>query len=189
MSATALPTLPNALARALARLPVWPGSLLCAAAIDAALARRIPPDVGAALTGRHIRLAISDAALAFDLRWQDGHFVPLARSGAVPDLCISAHAWDVLQLARRAEDPDSLFFARRLTMQGDTELGLLVKNTLDALDGALFDWRELGPKRFLSWLQAVLPTVPLGRTLQPPKSAAASSAQPLALVGGPHARP
>jgi hypothetical protein len=36
------------------------------------------------------------------------------------------------------EDPDTLFFSRRLAMEGDTELGLLIKNTLDAIDGALF---------------------------------------------------
>ncbi|HLV27960.1 MAG TPA: SCP2 sterol-binding domain-containing protein, partial [Burkholderiaceae bacterium] len=37
-------------------------------------------------------------------------------------------------LIQRGEDPDTLFFSRRLVMEGDTELGLLVKNTLDALD-------------------------------------------------------
>ena len=36
--------------------------------------------------------------------------------------------------ARREEDPDTLFFSRRLMMEGDTELGLVVKNTLDALE-------------------------------------------------------
>ncbi|MGB7997639.1 MAG: SCP2 sterol-binding domain-containing protein, partial [Photobacterium halotolerans] len=34
----------------------------------------------------------------------------------------------------RKVDPDTLFFQRRLTMQGDTELGLAVKNLLDSLD-------------------------------------------------------
>jgi predicted lipid carrier protein YhbT len=34
----------------------------------------------------------------------------------------------------RQEDPDTLFFQRRLTIEGDTELGLEVKNILDALD-------------------------------------------------------
>ena len=37
-------------------------------------------------------------------------------------------------ISQRGEDPDTLFFSRRLVMEGDTELGLLVKNTLDALD-------------------------------------------------------
>ena len=41
---------------------------------------------------------------------------------------------DYLALALREEDADTLCFARRLLMDGDTELGLLVKNTLDAVD-------------------------------------------------------
>ncbi len=39
-----------------------------------------------------------------------------------------------LALALRREDPDTLFFTRRLVMTGDTELGLIVKNLLDAID-------------------------------------------------------
>ena len=41
---------------------------------------------------------------------------------------------DYLLLASRTEDTDTLFFSRRLHMQGDTELGLYVKNFLDGLD-------------------------------------------------------
>ncbi|HNM65287.1 MAG TPA: SCP2 sterol-binding domain-containing protein, partial [Accumulibacter sp.] len=39
-----------------------------------------------------------------------------------------------LQLLARQEDPDTLFFNRELSIVGDTELGLLVKNMLDAID-------------------------------------------------------
>jgi O2-independent ubiquinone biosynthesis accessory factor UbiT len=37
-------------------------------------------------------------------------------------------------MAGRFEDPDTLFFQRRLVIEGDTELGLGVKNFLDGLD-------------------------------------------------------
>jgi predicted lipid carrier protein YhbT len=53
--------------------------------------------------------------------------------------------YDLGRLAARKEDPDTLFFSRRLVMEGDTELGLLIKNTLDAIDGTLFD--RLRPRR------------------------------------------
>ena len=46
-------------------------------------------------------------------------------------------------LALRREDPDTLFFTRRLVMTGDTELGLVVKNALDAID-----WPRLALPRF-----------------------------------------
>lgn len=34
----------------------------------------------------------------------------------------------------RKEDPDTLFFQRRLQIEGDTELGLYVKNLMDAIE-------------------------------------------------------
>lgn len=37
-------------------------------------------------------------------------------------------------LAERQQDPDQLFFQRRLVIEGDTELGLALKNLLDSLD-------------------------------------------------------
>lgn len=37
-------------------------------------------------------------------------------------------------LAERRQDPDQLFFQRKLVIEGDTELGLGLKNLLDSLD-------------------------------------------------------
>lgn len=37
-------------------------------------------------------------------------------------------------IAARKEDPDTLFFQRRLRIEGDTELGLYVKNLMDSID-------------------------------------------------------
>ncbi|TRW49643.1 hypothetical protein FM042_01910 [Aliidiomarina halalkaliphila] len=39
----------------------------------------------------------------------------------------------ILMIAQRV-DPDTLFFRRKLRIQGDTELGLAVKNLLDTID-------------------------------------------------------
>jgi predicted lipid carrier protein YhbT len=36
-------------------------------------------------------------------------------------------------LATRRVDPDTLFFERRLLIEGDTETGLRLKNVLDAI--------------------------------------------------------
>ncbi|QFS88201.1 MULTISPECIES: ubiquinone anaerobic biosynthesis accessory factor UbiT [unclassified Marinobacter] len=46
-------------------------------------------------------------------------------------------------LAERRQDPDQLFFQRRLVIEGDTELGLALKNLLDSLE-----W-DLSPRRLL----------------------------------------
>ena len=41
---------------------------------------------------------------------------------------------DLLMIAARKQDPDTLFFQRRLVIEGDTELGLYVKNLMDAIE-------------------------------------------------------
>lgn len=131
-------TLPAPLAQVLGRLPAWPGSWLFARGLNLVLARQLPADVQRALEGKYLRLRVSDAKLAFDFMWQGGAFVP-CKPPREPDLAIGASAHDLLRLARREEDPDTLFFGRRLALEGDTELGLLFKNTLDAFDVSAFD--------------------------------------------------
>ena len=48
-------------------------------------------------------------------------------------------------LAERRQDPDQLFFQRRLVIEGDTELGLALKNLLDSLEWDL-SFRQLMAK-------------------------------------------
>ena len=50
-----------------------------------------------------------------------------------------------LQMVSRQEDPDTLFFNRSLAIEGDTELGLRVKNMLDALEWPALSWQGLRP--------------------------------------------
>lgn len=130
------PVLPPALAALLGRLPPYPGSILFSAALNIALRPHLPADVRASLQGRGMRITVTDARVAFDFTWQATRFCALPR-GAQTDLEIAASARDFVALARREEDPDTLFFSRRLAMSGDTELGLLVKNTLDAMEAPL----------------------------------------------------
>ncbi|MDC9597520.1 ubiquinone anaerobic biosynthesis accessory factor UbiT [Xenorhabdus anantnagensis] len=41
---------------------------------------------------------------------------------------------DFILIAARKEDPDTLFFQRRLRVEGNTELGLHVKNLMDSIE-------------------------------------------------------
>ncbi len=50
------------------------------------------------------------------------------------EVTIAGNWREFLLLASRQEDPDTLFFRRRLQIDGDTELGLAVKNLIDSLD-------------------------------------------------------
>lgn len=126
-------TVPAALASALARLPQQPPTLALTTALNAALGRVLPRDALEPLTGRHLCLRVTDAGLSLDFSLGERGF-QRASPRAKPDLVLAACARDYLALALREEDADSLFFSRRLVMEGDTELGLLVKNTLDAVD-------------------------------------------------------
>jgi predicted lipid carrier protein YhbT len=127
-----LPPIPDPLRRLLAWLPQYPASAAFAAALTLWLGETLGADAHPELAGKLIRLRVTDAGVTLTFRVMPRGFAP---SGAGnPDLTLAAAAEDFLALALRREDPDTLFFSRRLVMEGDTELGLLVKNTLDALD-------------------------------------------------------
>ena len=83
------------------------------------------------LVGRRYAIRVKDLGLVLCFTVGTRGFAP--DSGA-PDLTIIATARDFLLLLSRREDPDTLFFSRRLVSEGDTELGLIVKNLLDAID-------------------------------------------------------
>jgi len=147
-----LPALPAPAVKLLSLLPSYPGSLLFAAGLNLTLRDKLPADVQRALATKKLRIQVTDASLAFDFRWQGNGFVA-CRSEAAADLTIAASANDFLLLARRQEDPDTLFFSRRLSMEGDTELGLLMKNTLDAMELPLIDTGRLASLRIPAWLK------------------------------------
>ncbi|MDO8275910.1 MAG: SCP2 sterol-binding domain-containing protein [Serpentinimonas sp.] len=150
-------TVPPPVAAVLSRLPAYPGSLLLVAGLNHVLARQLPADVGARLLGQRIRIHVRDAGLKFDFAWQGSVFRASAPQ-PVTELTLSANAHDFMRLARRLDDPDTLFFNRRLSMEGDTELGLVVKNALDALELPVFDLEQWKPSAVLSRLQRLRPS-------------------------------
>ena len=114
------------------RLPVAPPSFLLAQVLDRVLLPRLPADARRALAARCVELRVSDFALRVRLQIGPHGFVPAPDRGA-PALRIVAPASSYLRLLRGEDDPDRLFFERALVMEGDTELGLMLKNTLDAI--------------------------------------------------------
>ncbi|MDX5445278.1 MAG: SCP2 sterol-binding domain-containing protein [Zoogloeaceae bacterium] len=84
------------------------------------------------LDGRRICLQVSDAGRAPVFIVRDGRLAACA--GAEWDVRISGKLADFALLASRREDPDTLFFQRRLAIEGDTATGLHIKNLLDALE-------------------------------------------------------
>lgn len=94
--------------------------------------------------------ALDDGEFSFlDNRWLEVHVKDLGFKKYVsfvdqqlivqndienPDVRFSGNLNDLILIAARKEDPDSLFFQRRLVIEGDTELGLEVKNLMDSID-------------------------------------------------------
>ncbi|OJW42531.1 SCP2 sterol-binding domain-containing protein [Thiobacillus sp. 65-1402] len=119
------------LVNAVARLPAAPPSLAFSLAANRLLWPALKTLDWRPLAGRRYAIRVKDLGLSLRFTVTARGFAP--DSGA-PELTISATARDFLLLLGRREDPDTLFFSRRLVSEGDTELGLTVKNLLDALD-------------------------------------------------------
>ncbi len=126
--------LPAVVGRLATRLPQWPHGVLLALLLDLARRRGLLPESDlATLEGRRFRIVVSDLGAQADFSFRDGRFQPASDAGE-PDLAFRADCAAYLQMITRQEDPDTLFFNRRLDIAGDTELGLAVKNMLDAVD-------------------------------------------------------
>ncbi len=91
------------------------------------------------LEGSRIRIRVADLNVDWLIEVGSHRFSPVDRSLA-EDVCISGDSLDFILLATRQADPDTLFFQRRIRVEGDTELGLGIKNTMDAMD-----WDDLPP--------------------------------------------
>ena len=84
------------------------------------------------LESKWLKVEVSDLALIWFISLQNGNLV--VKQQAVADVSICGNANDLILIAARKEDPDTLFFQRRLVIEGDTELGLYVKNLMDAFE-------------------------------------------------------
>ncbi|PWC17959.1 SCP2 domain-containing protein [Brenneria roseae subsp. roseae] len=84
------------------------------------------------LEGRWLKIEVRDVGLRWFMTLRDNRLVVSRQE--TPDVSFSADANDLILIAARKEDPDTLFFQRRLRIEGDTELGLYVKNLMDAIE-------------------------------------------------------
>ncbi|RQP22677.1 ubiquinone anaerobic biosynthesis accessory factor UbiT [Piscinibacter terrae] len=114
------------------RLPMQPPALALAAALNRWLRPRLPADALPALSNRCVEIAVTDLGLRLRLQLDPRGF-GLASASAPVALRITAAAPAYWRLMSGRDDADRLFFERALVMEGDTEMGLILKNTLDAI--------------------------------------------------------
>ena len=84
------------------------------------------------LESRWLKIEVSDLNLSWQMSVSEGKLI--IREQGEADVSFSGQANDLILIAARKEDPDTLFFQRRLRIEGDTELGLYVKNLMDSID-------------------------------------------------------
>jgi predicted lipid carrier protein YhbT/chorismate mutase len=107
----------------------WQVQLL-EAAIDRALAAQMKSDALDFMRQRRLAIEVADLRLRWVFELRDGR---LRVCDGLPEATVRGSVTDLLLLASRLEDADTLFFQRRLVLTGDTELGLTARNMLDRL--------------------------------------------------------
>ena len=132
LPAAGLPVFPRPLSLPFALLPEVLHGRAVVAALNRIFAAALRDGELDFLQGRSLRVAIQDMQLRFCLTLSQGRLTALQTS--VPDLSISGNLHACMLMAARRADPDTLFFQRQLRMEGDTELGLALKNFLAAQD-------------------------------------------------------
>lgn len=134
---------PPLFARIGPKLPQRPWSdALCLGLGLARMTKQLEADFSF-LEGRTLRIVVEDLGARATLHYAGGRFRPAA-ADTPADVSFRATAADYLKLLRRTEDPDTLFFQRKLRIEGDTELGLTLKNLLDSIEPPAWFMRMVG---------------------------------------------
>lgn len=85
------------------------------------------------IRGRRVRILVPDIQMDFSVT-QLGQRLFVSIKPIAPDVTFRAELRDLLRVIAGEVDPDTLFFRRKLAIEGNTELGLTLKNFLDSQD-------------------------------------------------------
>ncbi|MDO9096035.1 MAG: SCP2 sterol-binding domain-containing protein [Rubrivivax sp.] len=116
----------------LRRLPTEPPSFVLARLLDRLLLPRLDETQRQLLGGHCVEIELIEPGLRVRLQLGARGF-EVANAHQPAALVVRAQALALWRLVRGQDDADRLFFDRALVMEGDTELGLVLKNTLDAI--------------------------------------------------------
>ena len=138
-------------------VPVWLHSRVLGQMLNHFLAKQIADGELTMLEGKTLGVSVRDAGAEYRLTLEGG---ALVASEAPPDVVMSGELHSFLEMLARREDPDTLFFQRRLAIEGDTALGLEIKNFLDRLEWEALPMPGLlrnAPQQALSAFETVVP--------------------------------
>ena len=127
------PLFPASLSYPLKALPAFVHNKILVTTLNRMFNRELKQGELDFLQGKIINISIEDAGIEYSFTLINDRLAAADKNDSA-DLILQGTVYNYLLLASRQEDTDTLFFSRRLHMQGDTELGLYVKNFLDGMD-------------------------------------------------------
>ena len=122
---------PNFVSRLLHVVAAQVSTQIVALAVNHALRGQPLTERLGELSGKRFRLQVDDASVALTFEITSAGLRP---ADFDPHVTMRGSLQDFVALALRREDPDTLFFQRRLVVEGETETGLHLKNLLDGWD-------------------------------------------------------
>jgi len=128
---------PSRLSPLLRRIPIGWQATLFEAAMRRVLSAPIEKGALELLVDRRLGIEVTDLELRWVVVLRNGRMQVCAQE-EIAEATVRGTATDLMLLASRREDADTLFFQRRLVLTGDTELGLTARNLLDQLP-----WQEI----------------------------------------------
>ena len=131
--------LPKWMAKIGTKLPGKPPRFVLVSVLNTMLKKGLLPADMELFAGRKFEIEVLDAGIKVRFSADTEKFLDDNFSGA-PDLRLAANGIDFMRMMMREEDPDTLFFNRKLQIEGDTELGLITKNLLDSVEWPFSEW-------------------------------------------------
>lgn len=127
---------PKNLSRIATRLPDRLNNMVVEKLVNSTFAEQISEGDFDFLENRLLQVEIIDAGLFVGLSYDQNKIIckHFSRYSLQADVTLSIESSDAIQLVQQEVDPDTLFFQRKLKINGDTELAHHVKNTIDTLD-------------------------------------------------------
>ncbi len=128
-----LQRIPKLLAKTLSHAPFPLQSLLLRNVLAKAFNNALPQGELNFLRNKHLEINITDIDTRWFFTYSASDNIEIVKD-ATPDVSIRGKLDSFILLAAQKEDPDTLFFQRELVIEGDTDLGLQIKNLLDSIE-------------------------------------------------------
>jgi len=127
---------PQGLIRIATRMPQKLNFLVVEKLLNSTFAEQINDGDFDFLENRQLQLEIIDASLFVGLSFHKNRLTcqHFHNHACTAEVTLSIDSLNAIHLIQQEIDPDTLFFQRKLRIQGDTELAHHMKNTIDTLN-------------------------------------------------------